>query len=449
MPHVGHGEHDARVDLRHRRTQAVAHRQGAGRIPGTVHGLREDRKGLRARRLDHHVEGLRDGDPELVDGDRPNGQSVSGHHGHLQPGNPHVEVGHRRAVDESQPHLLTGREQTRPVGRRRTPVHQVGVGVARDVGQIGRAHAHLTPHPSFRQRGAQTLPAHVLQERAHRALTEVVVVGLLLELAKHAIGALVGPVGEHHHVLAVVVERLRFAGVDDQRTIHAELLLKARMAVIPVGAALLDREAVVVGRARLDAGEAEPGHAVHVGRQDDAVPVNRGVLVECVGHAQPHRVAFAPAQQRPRHRSVDGQGRAVPAGDVDLGLADAQAEVGARQHRRVLPLLGVRACHARHHAEAGGGAPDGEPFHERAAGGTIENGLSVALRTHGRAPVSITNEETGMERGARDARRRAGSDPQRERCGDRRRGWHWRAGRRYSDGCPRRQEPRAPRGERR
>ena len=46
--------------------------------------------------LDDHVEGLGDGDAELVDRHRTHGQAVGGHDGHLQPGNPHVEVGHRR-----------------------------------------------------------------------------------------------------------------------------------------------------------------------------------------------------------------------------------------------------------------------------------------------------------------------------------------------------------------
>ena len=48
----------------------------------------------------------------------------------FRPGNAHVEVRHRRAVDEPQPHPLARREQPRPVAGRRAAVHQVGVGVA-------------------------------------------------------------------------------------------------------------------------------------------------------------------------------------------------------------------------------------------------------------------------------------------------------------------------------
>src|SRR3546814_6822630 len=50
------------------------------------------------------------------------------------------------------------------------------------------------------------------------------------------------------------------------------------MAVIPVGAALAHVEAVVVRLAAADAVETDARHAVHVRRQQDAVPVDRGVV---------------------------------------------------------------------------------------------------------------------------------------------------------------------------
>ncbi len=56
------------------------------------------------------------------------------------------------------------------------------------------------------------------------------------------------------------------------------------MAVIPVGAALFDVEPVLVHAVRRDAGEAEARHAIHVGGQQDAVPVDRGVLRQAVTH---------------------------------------------------------------------------------------------------------------------------------------------------------------------
>ena len=47
-----------------------AHGQRAGGEAGAIHRLREDREGVLPRRLDDHVEGLGDGDAELVDGHR-------------------------------------------------------------------------------------------------------------------------------------------------------------------------------------------------------------------------------------------------------------------------------------------------------------------------------------------------------------------------------------------
>jgi hypothetical protein len=47
--------------------------------------------------------------------------AVGRHHGHLQAGDAHVEVGHRRAVDEAQQHLFAAAEQAGPVACRRQP----------------------------------------------------------------------------------------------------------------------------------------------------------------------------------------------------------------------------------------------------------------------------------------------------------------------------------------
>src|SRR3546814_3373110 len=54
---------------------------------------------------------FRSGDTELVDRHRMHVLTVGGHHRHLQPGNPHVEVRHRGAIDEAQADLLAGAEQ--------------------------------------------------------------------------------------------------------------------------------------------------------------------------------------------------------------------------------------------------------------------------------------------------------------------------------------------------
>ena len=67
VAHVGHRQHGPRIELGHRRRQPGAGGQRAGGVAGAIHRLREDRERLLAGRLDDDVEGLGDGDAELVD----------------------------------------------------------------------------------------------------------------------------------------------------------------------------------------------------------------------------------------------------------------------------------------------------------------------------------------------------------------------------------------------
>src|ERR671912_2166691 len=90
------------------------------------------------------------------------------------------------------------------------------------------------------------MPPDVAQEVTERALMEVVVVGLLLQLREDAFRIFVRPVGEHDDVLSVVLERLRLERIDDERPIEAALFLEARVAVIPVRAGLSHHEPIDV-----------------------------------------------------------------------------------------------------------------------------------------------------------------------------------------------------------
>ena len=294
--------------------------------------------------------------------------AVSGDDRHLQPRNPHIEVRHRGAVDESQADALARREDAGPVPGGRRAVHQVCVCGARHVGEIGRVHPHLAPHLAVAHRGAQAVGSDVAPEIAHGPLMEVVVVGSLLQLREHALRTFVRPVGEHHDVLAVVRKGLRLQRVDDQRPVEASLLLKAGVAVIPVGPALPHLEPVKVCLARTDAFEAQAGNTVHVGGQQDAMPVNGCVFLQRVGDAQRHRVPLLPPQRRCRHGAVDGKGDPRRPREVHRGLADAQIEIQPREGRpgcrRYALGRGLRAPHAQREC----GAADGEPFHEGAAG---------------------------------------------------------------------------------
>src|SRR5690606_41461140 len=69
----------------------------------------------------------------------------------LQSRDAHVEIGHRRGIDEAQAQLIAMAERAGPVARGAAPVHQVGVGVGVDVRQVGRGHAHGSPHAPDRK----------------------------------------------------------------------------------------------------------------------------------------------------------------------------------------------------------------------------------------------------------------------------------------------------------
>ena len=233
------------------------------------------------------------------------------------------------------------------------------------------------------KRRAEAVAPDVAEEVAHRTLPEVVVVRLLLELREDSLGVLVGPVRQHHDVLAVVLERLGLARLDHQRTVDAQLLLKRGVAVVPVRAALPHRKAVGVALARMDSVEAEARHAVHVGGQQDAVPVNGRLFVQGVGHSQRHRVALSPSQQRAWQRSVDRQGRSGAAGDVGGRGPDPQIELGPAQYGLAGGghWLGRRG-RAAEHPHAGGDPGDRQSFDKLTS---LHRHLPELLARRGRA----------------------------------------------------------------
>ncbi|MNQ93124.1 hypothetical protein D3C85_1085740 [compost metagenome] len=210
----------------------------------------------------------------------------------------------------------------------------------------------------------------------------VVVVRLLLQLGHDAGRVFVGPVAQHHHVVAVVLEGLRLLRFDHDGAVDAQLLLEAGMAVVPVGAVLLHLEAVLIHAIRGDAGEAEARHAIHVGRQDDAVPVDGGVLVQAIAHPQGHGVALAPAQQRAGQGAVDGLGESRLAGEVHRRLANEQVEFGAAEHRR-LAWAGHRP---------NGGFPQPQAPENSAGGQAFDEGPPRGFALHA---VSIQSVERG------------------------------------------------------
>ncbi|MNH08677.1 hypothetical protein D3C79_681010 [compost metagenome] len=298
--------------------------------------------------------------------------AICGDYRQLQAGDAEVEIAHRRAVDQTQAHGFTRLEQTGEVAVRRLAVEQVGVGCCADVGKVGRAHAHFGPALALSHGFRPAVQGHVIDEVTDCTLVVVEGVGLLFQGRHQRVGGLVAPVAEQQHVVALIAMGFGLFGFDDDRPVDPGLLLQAGMAVVPVGAALRQGKPVEVLATGFDAGKAQARHPVHVGREDDPVPVQRGRLAQAVAHAQCHGVAFTPAQGRAGQAVVDGQGRARAASDVHRRLTDKQLEVLAAQF-----IAEHRRCGKRRQApeaETGQGAAGGKALDEGAAGRVSKHG---------------------------------------------------------------------------
>ncbi len=221
-----------------------------------------------------HVVGFRHANAKFIRFYGLHWLAVSGNNRHRESRDTDIEEGHRRGVDESQANFLAGTEQPGPVAGGRRPVHQVGIFRTGYIQDIPGTHSHSAPHAGFAPRG---IPAHgfdILEEVANGALVVVVVALRHFQIAEHVVGRIKGPVGEDHNVFAIVGHRFRLGRINDNRPIMAQLFLKARVAVVPVGAVLFDRKTVLKRFAGHDAGKADARNAVHLVRQNQTMPVN-------------------------------------------------------------------------------------------------------------------------------------------------------------------------------
>ncbi|MEA3221518.1 MAG: hypothetical protein OZX49_02640 [Immundisolibacter sp.] len=363
--HVHHAAQRPLAQRRHRRGHAKARRQRAAGVAAAVHGLGKHRVGAVLGRRDDHVVGLGYGDLQLVGLHRLHVLAVGLHHGHRQAGNADVEIAHGRAVDQAQPHPLAGTKQAGPVAVRVLAVHQIGVGVAGHVGDVGRAHAHAGPGQPVAP-GRRTTGDYLRQGR----FLEVVVVALLFEPGEHRHRVLEGPVRQHHHVVAACGLGVAAGRVDHQRAVHAGLFLQPGMTVIPVRAGLAYRETRLEGLAGPYAGKGHARHAVQLERQQDAVPVDGGVLVEPVVDAQQRFPAFVQFDQRPGHGAVQRVCPGRRTGDVDALARHSQVELHRPRGGRTdgAGHAGRRARPGRQQCiQAGQQAGRGGPAHQAAA----------------------------------------------------------------------------------
>ena len=308
----------------HGSDHAQARGEGAAGVAATVHAFGHDGIGLVGLRLDHHIEGFGDADLEFVGLDRFDFLAVGRHHGHRQARHADVEIGHGRGIDHPQADTLARREQPRPVGLGVQAVHQIGVGMAGDVGDIAGTHAHIAPGQTVPERVGHTGGTKILGQIAQGALAEVVVVAHLLEPGDDPLRILEGPVVEHDDVLAVGIDAVILGRMNHDRADLAALFLQSGMAVIPVGARLPDREIDFEALARGDPRKSHAGNAVHLKRQQQAVPVHRGRFIEMVVYPQAGITAFPEFQDRAGRTVVDGERRSPAAGDIDALAAYVQ-----------------------------------------------------------------------------------------------------------------------------
>ena len=181
------------------------------------------------------------------------------------------------------------------------PVDQIMIISARHIGDVGRVHQHLAPHNAFGHWLVFTL-----QQACHRLFALVKIARFLLLLGEVGVRMGKAPVGQHQHMLPVIFDRVRARWINDQRAIHAHRFLHMAMAVIPISAMLPHQKFISEGLAWPNARKADARHAVHLERQQHAVPMYRGILLQCVADDQLYILALAQPHQRSGQSAVDG-----------------------------------------------------------------------------------------------------------------------------------------------
>ncbi len=129
--------------------------------------------------------------------------------------------------------------------------------------------------------------------------------------------------------------------------------------MVPVGAVLDDRKLVGERRLGKDPGEADARHPVHVKRQNEAMPVDRRILIERVLDMDADVLPFAQPDERSRQHAVHGDRVTGAPSHGEGAVANRQADVlaGEGRHLRYKPWrAGLRP--GRKQARAGQpGAP--------------------------------------------------------------------------------------------
>ena len=155
------------------------------------------------------------------------------------------------------------------------------------------------------------------------------------------------PVREHPDEVAI--DRDGFPFLDDERAgeAPAELLKAIGVRVVPKRAGVGRGELVGKACAGLDRRLSQAGHAVHGVGQADAVPMNRGVLIEGIGYKDTCRRTLPNAQDRSGCMAIIGP-------NIHFGTISAyQSAAGGRRRQPILArLCGERGWRAKARGES-------------------------------------------------------------------------------------------------
>ena len=353
--HVLHGEQRARAQWRNRRRHAFTRRERRAAKPRAVDRLADHGVGAVARGHDHIVS-LGDSDLEFVDRHGTNILPVGRDDGHRQVRNADVEIALRGGIDDPQADAFAGLEQPGPIVRRTVPVDGVGVDRSRHIGDVGGVHSHLRPLAPF---GGRKVTTGKLPGQGQSLMIEIAAAHLLqfAEDRRAAHGAMVR---QDEDMLAIINDRVRACRIDHDRSVEAVLFLIARVAVIPIGARLDERKFVDEGRARGDAGKADPRNPVHREWHQQPVPVDRAFLVERVGDVKADLLAFLEADQRRGNSAIDPDRATDLAVDPHRDFADSQRDVIAADGRERAHESGRKALRPRRREPGQAGAGSAE-----------------------------------------------------------------------------------------
>src|SRR5690606_24530857 len=212
---------------------------------------------------------------------------------------------------------------------------------------------HLSPHSAIRYGFAPAILLHIGDEITHRSLVEVEVVTLLLEYSEDPLWINVGPIRQHHDVLAIRWMPFATLAFNDQWTIQAGLFLETRMRVIPIRSVLIDLELIRVRSSARNAFEAHARHTVHISGHDEPVPVDRAARRQIIAHTQRHGIALSEAKQRCGDLPIHDGRRTLRSGEIRSHPSDPQIELGPRQHCLLRVLCPRELTRSAEHEHAG------------------------------------------------------------------------------------------------